>query len=143
MGSVVLHGSGVPAGEIVTTGGSVFTLLVGILAVLFGAACYARTATFRRRIGRNPWGIHPYVWTTRPRPAFGSDGSPPQGLQTGWGAWSAGSAPPPPPGAPPAGWYPDPSGRHQYRFFTGHDWTADVVDNGVHSSEPLPAPPVS
>jgi hypothetical protein len=163
MGSVVLHGSGVPAGEIVASGGSIFTLLVGILAVLFGAACYARTATFRRRIGRNPWGIHPYVWTvigvllgifglcfaflacatTRPGPASGSNGSPPQGIQSGWGAWSAGPAPPPPPGAPPAGWYPDPSGRHQYRFFNGHDWTADVVDNGVHSAEPLAAPPVS
>ena len=43
--------------------------------------------------------------------------------------------------SPPAGWYPDPSGRHHYRFFTGFDWTADVVDDGVHSSDPLPPPP--
>jgi len=157
MGPVVL------AGEIMTSGGPLFTVVVGVLAVLFGVACYARTATFRRRIGRNPWGIHPYVWlvigvflgiiglcfaflacaTTRARPAFGSNGSSPQSFHPGWGAWSAGSAPPPPPAAPPAGWYPDPSGRHQYRFFTGHDWTAYVVDNGVHSSEPLPAPPIA
>jgi hypothetical protein len=44
-------------------------------------------------------------------------------------------------GGPPPGWYPDPSGRHEYRFFTGQDWTADVVDNGTHFTEPLPAPP--
>jgi len=43
--------------------------------------------------------------------------------------------------SPPAGWYPDPSGRHHYRFFTGVDWTADVVDDGVHSTDPLPSPP--
>lgn len=134
-------------------------ILLFALAVLFAALCFVRTATFRRRLGRSPWGVHPNVWlvigfllgpigaclallacvTTRVGPAFGTPGQrmagPPPAAA---GPWSAGPAHQ---GGPPAGWYPDPSGRHEYRFFTGHDWTADVVDNGAHSTEPLPAPP--
>ena len=30
-----------------------------------------------------------------------------------------------------AGWYPDPAGRHQQRFWDGSGWTIDVADNGV------------
>ena len=150
------------AGEISTSGGPVLTAIGLVLAVLFGALCYVRTATFRRQIGRNPWGIPPGVWmviglllsliglclaflacaTTRAGPPFGSSGPPPRAyVNPGGGGWAP--APARLPQEPPPGWYPDPSGRHQYRFFTGQDWTADVVDNGVHSTEALPAPPVS
>jgi type IV secretory pathway VirB2 component (pilin) len=142
-------------GEIVSTSNEV--ILVA-LAVLFAALCFARTATFRRRLGRSPWGIHPNLWlvigfllgpigaclallacvTTRVGPAFGTPMQQMAGYQSGGTPWSSAPAPH---GGPPAGWYPDPSGRHEYRFFTGHDWTADVVDNGAHSTEPLPAPP--
>jgi hypothetical protein len=145
-----------------TTGGTFFTVLVVVLAVLFGVVCYVRTTNFRRRLGRNPWGIHPNVWmiigfflgligvclaflacaTTRVGPAFGSGGPPQSNFGPGANGWAHPLSAPQPAG-PPAGWYPDPSGRHQYRFFSGYDWTADVVDNGVHASEPLPAPPVS
>lgn len=145
-----------PAGVIVTSGGPLLTVLSGFLALLFAALCYTRTATFRRRVGRNPWGIHPGLWmvigfflsligvclaflacaTTRVGPAFETGRPLRASFDPGPGGWSA-----PAPETPPAGWYPDPSGLHQYRFFTGHDWTADVVDNGAHSSEPLPAPP--
>jgi hypothetical protein len=34
-------------------------------------------------------------------------------------------------GRPPASWYPDPSGRHEHRFWDGERWTAHVADNGV------------
>jgi hypothetical protein len=149
-------------GEIMTSGGPLFTVIVVVLAVLFGVVCYVRTARFRRRLGRSPWGIHPNVWmiigfflgligvclaflacaTTRVGPAFGGNGPPPQAdFNPGMGAWAPSQVTAPPPQGPPAGWYPDPSGHHQYRFFTGHDWTADVVDNGVHSTEPLATPP--
>jgi hypothetical protein len=47
-------------------------------------------------------------------------------------------APPPPPTSP-AGWYADPSGKHQYRYFDGHDWTEHVANNGVTSIDPPPA----
>src|SRR5207244_12140243 len=29
---------------------------------------------------------------------------------------------------PPAGWYRDPGGRHQYRFWSGSGWTRGVAD---------------
>jgi hypothetical protein len=44
----------------------------------------------------------------------------------------------------PAGWYADPAGRHQYRYWNGSGWTAEVSDGGVMTSEPpeLVSPPV-
>jgi len=44
----------------------------------------------------------------------------------------------------PAGWYADPAGRHEYRYWDGTYWTAGVADGGVTSADPLepPAPPV-
>jgi hypothetical protein len=43
----------------------------------------------------------------------------------------------------PSGWFPDPHGRHEYRWFNGHAWTADVADDGrrmvdPHGAAPLP-----
>jgi hypothetical protein len=43
-------------------------------------------------------------------------------------------------------WHPDPSGRHQYRWWDGEHWTTTVSDDGVthdespHQIEPPPAP---
>ncbi len=36
----------------------------------------------------------------------------------------------------PAGWYPDPMARHEYRQWDGTQWTAAVSDNGVVGSDP-------
>jgi hypothetical protein len=53
--------------------------------------------------------------------------------------------PPPgyPPTAPPAptstgggGWHPDPSGRHQYRYWDGRTWTDAVSDYGDMGTDP-------
>lgn len=38
------------------------------------------------------------------------------------------------PSAPP-GWYPDPSGRHEMRYFDGRAWTYDVSDRGKAGRE--------
>lgn len=35
--------------------------------------------------------------------------------------------------ATPAGWYPDPTGRHQHRYWDAARWTQSVADNGVTS----------
>lgn len=35
-----------------------------------------------------------------------------------------------------AGWYPDPTGRHQHRWWDGQRWSADVADHGVTTSDP-------
>jgi hypothetical protein len=47
--------------------------------------------------------------------------------------------PPPPPAAVgvPAGWQPDPSGRHEVRYWNGSGWTAHVADAGVQSTDPM------
>jgi uncharacterized protein YxjI len=36
-----------------------------------------------------------------------------------------------------ADWYPDPTGRHQYRYWNGTVWTDDVANNGVTAKDPL------
>lgn len=41
-----------------------------------------------------------------------------------------------------AGWFPDPSARHAYRYYDGSAWTAHVADNGVQSVDSrAPEPP--
>jgi hypothetical protein len=42
---------------------------------------------------------------------------------------AAAQAPPPPPS--PAGWFPDPEGKHQLRYFDGAQWTQHVSTGGV------------
>lgn len=37
----------------------------------------------------------------------------------------------------PAGWYPDPAGRYQHRWWNGADWTDHVGRNGVQDYDPL------
>ncbi len=41
--------------------------------------------------------------------------------------------------APAAGWYPDPLGRHQHRYWDGAAWSPHVADHGVAATDPLPA----
>ena len=40
----------------------------------------------------------------------------------------------------PASWQPDPTGRHQFRWWDGASWTDHVSDNGQASHDPLQAP---
>jgi hypothetical protein len=42
----------------------------------------------------------------------------------------------------PSGWFPDPHGRHEYRWFNGAAWTADVADDGHRLVDPWGAAPV-
>lgn len=35
-----------------------------------------------------------------------------------------------------ARWHPDPSGRHQLRYWDGSIWSDQVADNGVTSTDP-------
>lgn len=43
----------------------------------------------------------------------------------------------------PAGWYIDPSRRHEYRYWDGKDWTPQVSDRGLIASDPELRPPAS
>jgi hypothetical protein len=42
--------------------------------------------------------------------------------------------------ARPANWYADPTGRHQYRYWNGTEWTDQVADNQVTSTDPPTMP---
>lgn len=54
-----------------------------------------------------------------------------------------------PPTSTPLGWYPDPSRRHEHRFFDGSVWTPQVSNGGVlgldepagPTAPPRPSPP--
>lgn len=37
-----------------------------------------------------------------------------------------------------SGWFPDPTGRYEYRYFNGAGWTADVSVHGQRYIDPLP-----
>ena len=39
-----------------------------------------------------------------------------------------------------SGWYADPVGRHEKRFFNGLIWTSDVLDGDQHGIDPVNAP---
>jgi hypothetical protein len=39
--------------------------------------------------------------------------------------------------SPAPGWHPDPTSRHQYRYWDGDRWTDDVADGGVASTDAL------
>jgi len=41
----------------------------------------------------------------------------------------------------PSGWFPDPHGRYDYRWFNGTAWTADVSDDGRRMVDPHGAAP--
>lgn len=38
----------------------------------------------------------------------------------------------------PPGWFPDPTGRHDHRWWDGAAWTSHVADAGVASTDSLP-----
>src|SRR5689334_11523637 len=40
--------------------------------------------------------------------------------------------------APPAGWYPDPTGRHERRWWDGESWTHEVADPAAPGEEGAP-----
>jgi uncharacterized protein YxjI len=42
-----------------------------------------------------------------------------------------------------AGWYPDPSGRHEQRYWDGTGWTEQVASRGAQSADPLQGPPAA
>jgi hypothetical protein len=43
----------------------------------------------------------------------------------------------------PASWQPDPTGRHDHRYWDGSAWTDHVADAGVSGTDPLQGPPAT
>ena len=44
------------------------------------------------------------------------------------------------PPAPPPGWFPDPLGRHEQRYWDGQQWTEHVASHGRQGVDPVGAP---
>lgn len=42
----------------------------------------------------------------------------------------------------PSGWFPDPHGRYEHRWFNGTSWTADVSNDGTRLVDPYGAAPI-
>lgn len=62
---------------------------------------------------------------------FGADPKNPEFGVAGHAPATGGSA------YAPAGWLPDPTGRHQYRYWDGARWTENVSDNGATAVDPI------
>src|SRR5204862_1995792 len=43
----------------------------------------------------------------------------------------------------PASWQPDPTGKHDHRYWDGTQWTDNVADAGVAATDPYGAAPVA
>ena len=41
---------------------------------------------------------------------------------------------------PPAGWFADPGGRHEHRYWDGASWTDHVADRGIAGVDPVAGP---
>lgn len=129
-----------------------------VVAVLAAVLAYRAALRYRDRFGTTPWHLPAAIWsvlfflsvvvglvlfliaraTTRPRNAGarpGTDFAPAPAFPP---APDFGQSGPPPALLPPAGWYPDPSGRHEQRYWDGKGWTGHVSSGGVRSEEPLP-----
>lgn len=129
-----------------------FGLVAIVVALLYFALPRPRlVAVEREGAGRPPYpGAPPYGGSQYPtaEPYGGGGWYPSPSAPQDQGPPGA---PPPYPGAagaPPAhptqerrdlpifGWYPDPSGRHQQRYWDGTRWTDQVSDDGRQSVDP-------
>lgn len=110
-----------------------------ILAVVFGLAGFLEARRFGREYGRTPWGWNPWVWGIVMFLSFLIGViliaiAERQGRKAGPVTSPAGL----PGAAAPGGgkWAPDPSGRFEYRWWDGQQWTAQVSRGGVTSEDP-------
>ena len=73
---------------------------------------------------------------------LGSTVSAAPGVAPGFAAPAPAPAPDAAPAAAPTGgpaaWHPDPSGRHEQRYWDGNAWTDHVMDKGRPGSDPPP-----
>lgn len=106
---------------------------------------------FYRNMGRNgvvvdvPAGTSVQVAWRAPWLAFlqgkiSVAGPQPAGVRGSWpGSGGALGGRPQSPPAPAGDWHPDPSGRHEHRYYDGTAWTEHVVDGAVQGTDPVDA----
>ena len=128
--------------------------------LLFGFAGWYSARSIEKKYGSRAWGWPNWVWgvvtglslllgailqyvairqlkkesALQPTPVLGYG---PVAPLTGYGPGAAALTALPEAAAPvvaaqmPAGWHPDPAGRHQHRWWDGAAWTTHVSTNGV------------
>jgi hypothetical protein len=89
---------------------AVVLALVGTLVLFFGGAALAVVVAIRRRRARRLL----------------------DGPSTNGGGAARGAA--------SEGWFADPSGRHELRYWDGERWTEHVSDRGTQATDPMPQP---
>ena len=106
------------------------------VVILLGTFALRSTAMRRRRGGRRSTSGYgamfqggPGAGASGPAGGAGPAGGPGAGASTGWGTARTGI---------PAGWMPDPSGRHQERYWSGMAWTEHVRTTGAPGTDPPP-----
>jgi hypothetical protein len=72
-------------------------------------------------------------WSTESVQSIGGTSNPPLEAERGYSSVPAMA----PASSPPPAWHPDPTARHQFRYWDGNGWTAHVSDNGVASTDAL------
>jgi len=108
-----------------------FLVVVGAF-VLFAVGVWAYA---RHRAGTQPAPAEAGAAPKAP-PALGQPGEAAPAAVEGDGKTVPAAAAP---AGPPPAWHPDPSGRHQQRYWDGGRWTAWVADGGVAGRDPLGA----
>ena len=119
-----------------------FSLLLG--AILLAVAERGLKQPVQTYAVQQSYGVQPQQVWGYGQPAYGqpADGQPsghiPVQVAAAPVAAAAAPAQVPAPAVPaqvPAGWHPDPSGKHQHRWWDGAAWTPHVSTNGVASVE--------
>jgi hypothetical protein len=105
-----------------------------ILGAVFGLCGYRSSVGYQRKHGYTPWRLPSWAWgligflslllcavlfliaskTTKPAAPADTLGL-----------------------VPPEGWYPDPTGEHELRYWDGTIWTDRIEDAGVTGVAPL------
>jgi hypothetical protein len=112
----------------ISTSTLVVTLAIGVAVSVIA---YRSSESFKRKRGVTPWGLPSWGWGVIGFCSLLLCGilfiiaSRTTKLPMAPTAWGNG-----PTQAPP-GWYADPGGRHEFRFWDGFQWTHRVRNGGV------------
>ena len=110
--------------------------LIPFVNLIFIALIYMDLAKCFGKSSGYPFGLYFLGFIFFPMLGFGSsiyrgnpNGAPPNPFMAGSGSNA--------PTRQPPGWLPDPTGRHQFRYWDATRWSEHVSDNSVQSVDPL------
>jgi hypothetical protein len=126
----------------------VYFVFLALIYAMFAAFTYRSSERFSKSRGSTPWRMPSMFWsfvvvmlgpfiggllfllarvTTDRRLARAGTGAV--------GGYPAGQIPVV--ASPVAGWYPDPSTRHELRYWDGRGWSEHVMDGGSRTVDPV------